>query len=50
MRTFHRLRLLDLLLTSTPDVLSTLLLFALSKPWLAHHKETFLNTGIKTRL
>ena len=44
MRTFHRLRLLFLLdLQSSPTVLSTLLLFALSKPWLAHQKHTTLD-------
>jgi hypothetical protein len=42
MRTFHRLQLLDLLLTSTPDVLSTLLLFALSKPSHPHQKHTMV--------
>jgi hypothetical protein len=37
------LRLLVLLdLRSSPTVLSTLLLFALSKPWQAHQKNTTL--------
>jgi hypothetical protein len=39
MRTFHRLRLLNLLLTSTPDELSTSVLFALSKPVHPHQKH-----------
>jgi hypothetical protein len=41
MRKRNRLHLLDLLdLESSPTLLSTLLLFALSKPWQAHQKHT----------
>ena len=47
MQIFHRLRLLLLLdLRSSPTVLSTLLLFALSKPGPAHHKKTAIKTHI----
>jgi len=43
MRTFHRLHLLDLLLTTLCVVLSTLLLFALSKPFHPQQQHTISN-------
>ena len=56
MRTFHRLRLLCFASTTgNPQSygfcfteLSTSLLFALSKPWQAHHKRTRANTTSTT--
>ena len=43
MRTFHRLRLLDLLLATICVELSTSILFALSKPGHPHQKHTVWN-------
>jgi hypothetical protein len=51
MRTVRRLRLRFLLdLRSSPTVLSTLLLFALSNLGQAHHKETSSNLDAKSTI
>ena len=46
MRTFHRLRLLFFSFNICSDVLSTLLLIALSKPGQPHQKKTWTQTKI----
>ncbi len=46
MRTFHRLHLVDLLLTTLCVELSTSVLFALSKPFHPHQKQSSLDSNL----